>query len=160
MRAGDTVARTEGDKFGVLIAQVAGREDAEAVARNILDALSRPLEVGGVTLSVDATIGIAGFPDHGDRADLLLQRADAAMYRAKRAQSRLEFFEPGYDEEAPRRLVLVTALKQAIDRRAVRLHYQPKLDLASRRVVGGALARWTDAALGPSPTTFVPRRSR
>jgi diguanylate cyclase (GGDEF)-like protein len=157
VRSSDTVARAEGDKFAVLIPSVAGLAEAEGAARNILDALSRPLEVAGVTVSVDASAGIACFPEHGSDPDLLLQRADSAMYRAKRAQSRLEFYAPGFDEEAPRRLVMLTALKEAIDARRVRLHYQPKLDLASRRVVGlEALARWTDAELGTiEPTTFV-----
>jgi EAL domain-containing protein (putative c-di-GMP-specific phosphodiesterase class I) len=84
------------------------------------------------------------------------------MHRAKRAQSRLEFFSPELEEEAPRRLVLVTALKHAIDVRSIKLHYQPKVELARRRVVGvEALARWTDPVLGQvGPTTFVPLAER
>ena len=72
------------------------------------------------------------------------------MYRAKRAQSRCEFFSPDIEDEAPRRLILVTALKRAIDVRAITMHYQPKFELARRRVVGvEALARWTDPVVGP-----------
>jgi EAL domain-containing protein (putative c-di-GMP-specific phosphodiesterase class I) len=84
------------------------------------------------------------------------------MYRAKRAQSRCEFFSPDIEEEAPRRLILVTALKRAIDVRSLTMHYQPKVDLERRRVVGvEALARWTDPVVGPVlPATFVPLAER
>src|SRR6187455_1016357 len=80
------------------------------------------------------------------------------MYRAKRAQSRCEFFSLDIEDEAPRRLILVTALKRAIDVRAITMHYQPKFELARSRVVGvEALARWTDPVVGPVlPATFVP----
>jgi EAL domain-containing protein (putative c-di-GMP-specific phosphodiesterase class I) len=84
------------------------------------------------------------------------------MYRAKRAQSRCEFFSPDIEDEAPRRLILVTALKRAIDVRAITMHYQPKVELGTGRVVGvEALARWTDPVVGPVlPTTFVPLAER
>jgi EAL domain-containing protein (putative c-di-GMP-specific phosphodiesterase class I) len=84
------------------------------------------------------------------------------MYRAKRAQSRCEFFSPDIEDEAPRRLILVTALKRAIDVRSITMHYQPKLELATGRVVGfEALARWTDPVVGPVlPATFVPLAER
>ena len=162
VRAGDTVARTEGDKFVLLIPGISGPSDAQRAARNVLLALSRPLELAGATLSVDASIGIACFPVHGDDPDLLLQRADAAMYRAKRGQSRLELYSADLDEEAPQRLALITALKGAIDRRGIELYYQPKLELVSGRLVGvEALARWTDARLGAvAPATFVPLAER
>jgi len=113
--------------------------------------------VESATLSVDATVGIACGPAHGNSAEQLLQRAEAAMYRAKRAQSRLGFFSAELEEEAPRRLVLVTALKRAIDLRAITFHYQPRIELARGAVVGvEALARWTDPVLGQiGPSTFV-----
>jgi EAL domain-containing protein (putative c-di-GMP-specific phosphodiesterase class I) len=84
------------------------------------------------------------------------------MYRAKRAQSRLDFFSAELEEEAPRRLVLVTALKRAIDLRAITFHYQPRIELARGAVVGvEALARWTDPVLGQvGPSTFVPLAER
>ena len=118
--------------------------------------------MASATLSVDATVGVACGPGHGNTAEQLLQRAETAMYRAKRTQSRLEFFSPELEEEAPRRLVLVTALKRAIDVRAIKLHYQPKIELARGRVVGvEALARWTDPVLGQvAPSTFVPLAER
>ena len=82
--------------------------------------------------------------------------------RAKRAQSRREFFSVELEDEAPRRLILVTALKRAIDKRSITMHYQPKVDLTHRRVIGvEALARWTDEVVGPVlPGTFVPLAER
>jgi diguanylate cyclase (GGDEF)-like protein len=162
VRATDLVARIESDRFGVLLPDLARSGDAALAADNILDALSQQMEVAGAALSVDATVGIACAPSHAQEADLLLQRAEAAMYRAKRAQSRREFFSLDIEEEAPRRLILVTALKRAIDARAITMHYQPKVALAHRRVIGvEALARWTDEVVGPVlPATFVPLAER
>jgi diguanylate cyclase (GGDEF)-like protein len=162
IRASDLIARVEGDRFGVLLPGIVRREDALVAAEKIREALSRQIDVASATLSVDATIGIACGPAHGSDADQLLQRAEAAMYRAKRNQSRLEFFSPELEEEAPRRLILVTALKRAIDVRSITLHYQPKIELARGSVVGvEALARWTDPVLGQVlPSTFVPLAER
>jgi diguanylate cyclase (GGDEF)-like protein len=162
VRATDVVARVESDRFGILLPRLGRNGDAARAAEKILAALSRQLDVSGAALSVDATVGIACAPSHADDADLLLQRAEAAMYRAKREQSRCEFFSPEIEDEAPRRLTLVTALKRAIDVRAITMHYQPKFELARSRVVGvEALARWTDPVVGPVlPTTFVPLAER
>jgi diguanylate cyclase (GGDEF)-like protein len=162
VRSTDTVARVEGDRFGVLLPGLAGGVDAAAAAEAIVEKLSAQIVVSSATLSVDATVGIACGPAQGNDAEQLLQRAEAAMYRAKRAQSRLEFFSPELEEEAPRRLVLVTALKRAIDVRAITLHYQPKIELARGSVVGvEALARWTDPVLGQvGPSAFVPLAER
>ena len=162
VRATDLVARIEGDRFCLLLPGLARTGDAAQAAEKVLEALSQQLDVAGAALSVDATVGIACAPTDAHDADLLLQRAEAAMYRAKRAQSRLEFFSPDIEDEAPHRLILVTALKRAIDVRAITMHYQPKFELARGRVVGvEALARWTDPVVGPVlPSTFVPLAER
>jgi diguanylate cyclase (GGDEF)-like protein len=162
VRATDLVARVEGDRFGLLLPRIARSGDAVLAAEKVLESLSRQLDVAGAALSVDATVGIACAPTHAHDADLLLQRAEAAMYRAKRAQSRREFFSPDIEDEAPRRLILVTALKRAIDARTLTMHYQPKVELPGRTVVGvEALARWTDPVVGPVlPSTFVPLAER
>ena len=162
VRSTDTVARVEGDRFGVLLPGLAPDDWGRAAAEKILEALSHHIVVASASLSVDATVGIACGPAQGDSGEQLLQRAEAAMYRAKREQSRLEFFSPELEEEAPRRLILVSALKRAIDDRAITFHYQPKIELARGRVVGvEALARWTDPVLGQVvPNTFVPLAER
>ena len=162
VRSTDLVARVEGDRFALLLPRLARGADAAQAAETVLRALSEHLDVAGAALSVDATVGIACAPAHALDADLLLQRAEAAMYRAKRAQSRREFFSPDIEDEAPRRLILVTALKRAIDSRAITMHYQPKVVLPDGAVVGvEALARWTDPVVGPVlPATFVPLAER
>ena len=162
VRATDLVARIESDRFGVLLPGLARDFDAALAAEKVLEAVSRQLDVAGAALSVDATVGIASAPTHAHDADLLLQRAEAAMYRAKRAQSRREFYSPDIEDEAPRRLILVTALKRAIDSRTLTMHYQPKIELGNGAVVGvEALARWTDPVVGPVlPSTFVPLAER
>jgi len=162
VRATDVVARIESDRFGVLLPALTRSGDAALAAEKVLESLSRQVEVAGAAISVDATVGIACAPTHARDADLLLQRAEAAMYRAKRAQSRREFYSPDIEDEAPRRLILVTALKKAIDERTMTMHYQPKLELAGMTVVGvEALARWTDPVVGPVlPNTFVPLAER
>jgi diguanylate cyclase (GGDEF)-like protein len=162
LRSSDRVARLGGDQFGVLLTGIGGADDAAGAARKILETLSRPLEVADASLSLDASIGIACHPEHGEAAELLLQRAEAAMYRAKGVQSRLELYEPELDDQAPRRLVLVTSLKRAIDAGLIEMHYQPKVELARGRAVGvEALARWSHPQLGPvAPGTFVPLAER
>ena len=85
IRSSDTVARLEADRFGVLLPGMRKSADAAGAAEKVLAALSRQVDVAGAQLSVDATVGIACAPEHGDNADLVLQRAEAAMYRAKRS---------------------------------------------------------------------------
>jgi diguanylate cyclase (GGDEF)-like protein len=92
VRTGDVVARLGGDEFACLLAQPMGRAQLGRVADQLFDAISAPLKVGAMELSVRPSIGIAVCPDDGDNAATLLQRADAAMYQAKRCQSRHAFF--------------------------------------------------------------------
>ena len=95
VRSTDLVARVEGDRFGVLLHGLpSSRDGAAAAAEKIVENLTRQIVVASATLSVDATVGIACGPAHGNSAEQLLQRAEAAMYRAKRSQTRLEFFSP------------------------------------------------------------------
>ena len=135
-RASDTVARIGADEFAVLLPEVADRIEGEGATTKLLAALSRPIEVAGATLSIDASCGIALFPEHGRGSELLLQRAETAMHRAKKTQSRFEFYRPEMDREAPRRLVLVTAFKRAIDAPQHRAAL-PAQDRAGRAPRGG-----------------------
>jgi len=161
-RGSDSVGRVGADQFALLLPEIQGRQDAVAAAANLLEELNRPLAVAGVTLRVDASVGIACFPAHGEDVDGLLQRAEAAMYRAKRAQSKIEVSAPELDEQAPLRLALVTSLKQALEAGLLELRYQPKVRLAGERLAGlEALARWNDPTLGAvPPSTFIPLAER
>jgi diguanylate cyclase (GGDEF)-like protein len=158
LRGSDTVARLGGDEFGILLPRVARPGDAALVAQQILSRLREPYVVDDLTLEIDASIGIAVHPLHGDDVETLLQRADIAMYSAKNAGRGYAMFEPALDRHSPRRLALAGALRSAIHNGEITLYYQPKADLHTGRVVGvEALARWDHPTLGLlGPTEFVP----
>ncbi len=158
LRDSDTVGRMGGDEFAVLLPDVNGPEDATNVAHKLLEALARPFQVGGVTLDVHASIGIACFPDHGDDVDTLIQRGDVAMYIAKTAQTRVESYSSESDPYSKDRLALVAQLREALTREEFVMHYQPQVDLATGRLGGvEALVRWEHPTRGLMyPDAFIP----
>jgi diguanylate cyclase (GGDEF)-like protein len=153
-----TIARLGGDEFAVLVPAVPDREAALGVARRVRAELERPLTTEELELQVAGSIGIALCPEHGADPGLLLQRADVAMYEAKAAHSGIEVYTAERDQYSPRRLALITALRSAVDGRALTVVYQPKAELAGGRVVGvEALLRWHDPDHGPvPPDEFIP----
>jgi diguanylate cyclase (GGDEF)-like protein len=158
LRETDTVSRLGADEFGVLLPEVADAPAASLTADRLLKTLEFPFPIGGVSVEVEASVGIAMFPDHGEDVDELLQRADVAMYVAKDSGSRYELYVEGRDRYGPERLSLLSELRGAIQRGELILHYQPKADLRSGRVVGvEALVRWAHPDLGLLPSDrFVP----
>jgi diguanylate cyclase (GGDEF)-like protein len=154
----DTVARLGGDEFGVLLPTLDRPGDAMLVAQRLLGRLREPFTIEGLTLEVDASIGIACHPMHGEDVEQLIQRADIAMYAAKEGGRGYIMFEPQLDRYSPRRLALAGALRQAIVDGEIVLYFQPKADLATGRIVGvEALARWLHPELGlVGPVEFVP----
>ena len=156
LRAGDTVARLGGDEFAVLLPDLAGADAATAVAEGIRAALERPIVVGDLRLEVGASVGIAMWPDHGDDASVLLQRADVAMYSAKTTHKGVDLYDPAADNYSLERLALVGELRHAIDSGALAVHYQPKADTASGRITGAeALVRWDHPKLGMIPAEEI-----
>ena len=109
-----TVARLGGDEFGVLVPAVAGRDAAGEIATRIVTALQQPVEIGGMSLEIDGSIGIALYPDHGTDADVLMQHADVAMYAAKENHQGHVLYSPALDTTSPSRLSLVGDLRRAI----------------------------------------------
>ena len=158
LRAEDTVARLGGDEFAVLLPSVGGREYANDVAEKILAALRQSFEVDGLTLEVGASIGIACYPTHGEDKETLIQRADIAMYVAKADHTGYQIYETEQDRHSVQRLALAGELRRAIEHDELVLHYQPKVDVASGRVVGAeALCRWQHPSLGLiMPDEFIP----
>ncbi len=158
LRATDTVARFGGDEFAVLLPDVGGPIDAEAVALKLVRALEQPVDVSGIALDASASIGIACFPQHGEDVDALLQRADVAMYVAKDAHSGAELYAAEHDVHSLDRLALAPQLRQALDRGELILHYQPQVDLHTGVVAGAeALVRWQHPERGLLfPDAFVP----
>jgi diguanylate cyclase (GGDEF)-like protein/PAS domain S-box-containing protein len=157
-RDSDTVARLGGDEFAVLLPQIASVQDATAVAGKLSAAIEAPFTVDGLTLDVDASIGVAAYPAHANGADELLQRADVAMYAAKAAHAGYTVYDPTLDQHSPRRLGLLGQLRRALAAGELVVHYQPKADVRSARVLGvEALVRWQHPEHGLlGPDEFIP----
>jgi diguanylate cyclase (GGDEF)-like protein/PAS domain S-box-containing protein len=159
VRTEDTVGRVSGDEFGVVLSDLAQADDAALVAQKILDALARPFDLGGNEAYVTASIGISVFPADGADAETLLKNADMAMYRAKElTRNAYCFFTGEMNQRSVAKLQLNTDLRRAIERREFVLHYQPKVDLRDRRLLGvEALLRWAHPSRGMvSPAEFIP----
>jgi diguanylate cyclase len=122
----------------------------------------RPSPLTGVILDLDAGIGIAVYPDHGDDTAELLQHADVAMYAAKHAHIGFMVYDPAVDRHSPTRLALLGGLRRALERDELVLHYQPKADLGSGHVLGAeALVRWQHPDHGLlAPGEFIPLAER
>ncbi|MDE2370489.1 MAG: EAL domain-containing protein [Burkholderiales bacterium] len=158
-RTDDLVARIGGDNFLLLLEGIPGAGDCAQQATRIAQALSRPYDLGGRSFEISCSIGIAIHPDDGP-ADKLLARADAAMYAAKRAGGNgHRRFEPALENPGTaEQLGLLADLRHAVADGAFELHYQPKIDVASREIRGvEALLRWNHAGRGAiGPAVFVP----
>jgi diguanylate cyclase (GGDEF)-like protein len=145
------LARLGGDEFGAVLAG-AGVVQAQCLADAIRGALASPLELGGLTLVVDASIGIAVSPEHGTDAASLLRHADIAMYAAKTSHAGTCVYDPVHDHHSATRLSLVADLRVAIDAGQLVLAYQPKTATSGREVAGvEALVRWQHPVRGLVP---------
>ncbi len=159
VRSGDTVARLGGDEFTVLLEDVNGLGGAIRAVERITKKLSEPFEVDGNRLFVTASTGVALGVRKTDGPQELLRHADVAMYRAKAAGGdRFEVFEQGMGLGLRERIELEKDLRRAVAGEQFRLHYQPKVRLEDRRVIGlEALVRWEHPTKGLiSPAEFIP----
>jgi len=156
-RDGDVVARLSGDRFGVLL-QRTDAQQAHAVALRIEQALQNPLALGEHKVDMGAGVGIACWPQHADSDDVLLVRAEMAMYAAKQRSDGPVTYDPAIDANSVQTLTLISELRQAVDRNELRLYLQPKLALEDRGVIGAeALVRWQHPTRGlVSPAQFIP----
>ena len=158
VREQDTVARLGGDEF-VLLLPDTDAKGAANVADKLLQTALRPIQVGQHELTVTPSIGIALYPKDGTDLDSLSRSADAAMYRAKGdGRNSYRFFTAEIQAQSDRTLLLDNALRRALERGQLSLHYQPQIALATGRVVGAeALLRWQHPELGAvSPAEFIP----
>ena len=162
VRRGDTLARLGGDEFAVLLRGLPDRGMAAELAGRLQDAIARPFLLNGVSAVLDASIGIAHCPEHGTDVHTLVQRADVAMYDAKRSRTSIETYSPDRDPYSSERLQLLGELRAAIGAGELVLHYQPKVDVATQRVIGvEALVRWQHPVHGLlGPVEFVPLAER
>jgi diguanylate cyclase (GGDEF)-like protein/PAS domain S-box-containing protein len=159
LRNGDMVARLGGDEFTLLLTRVAGPQEAITVASRIMQALRQPVSLGGLELSISASIGISLFPSHGRDAQTLLRHSDIAMYQAKeQGCGGYQLFTEAMTTTAFERLVLETRLRKALEAEELILYYQPQIEVATGRTVGvEALIRWQHPEHGlVPPGQFIP----
>jgi len=156
-RPGDMVSRNGGDEFVVFLPE-ADAIQASVVAERILGAMLEPAVIDGISLPLSTSLGISLFPKDGSDGAMLLKHADTAMYQAKAdGRGTVRFFDWEMNRQAQDRLVLGAALRDALTRNGLELHYQPQIRTSDGGLYGvEALARWTHPQLGPiAPSRFI-----
>jgi diguanylate cyclase (GGDEF)-like protein len=153
------LARISGVAFAVLLEDLVFVEDAAKFALHCQRGLRRSFEFGGHELQLSLTIGVSSFPSESNGAEGLLKSAETAAYVAKQSgPGSIQFYAPSMHSRVFERLSMETALRHAIDREELVLHYQPRVDIASGRTVGvEALVRWQHPQMGlVPPNSFIP----
>jgi EAL domain-containing protein (putative c-di-GMP-specific phosphodiesterase class I) len=148
---GDAVARATDTEFSVYLPGQ-GKADAIASSYRIIDALSRPYQEAGLSVDIEAAVGIALAPEHGLESATLLRRAGVALISALGTEEPVVVYDPATDPHRPERLSLMGDLREALDHDQLELHFQPKLNLRSGLIDGAeGLVRWRHPRLGNVP---------
>lgn len=158
----DTVGRSGADEFLFLTTKVSAEAEVKRIASNIIQALKTPFILDGIKVDIQGSLGISIFPNHGVDSDTLMQRAEVAMYAAKRIKSGYAVYHQKHEKNSPRKITLAGELRQALESGGLSLKYQPKVNMQDMQLQGvEALARWrrTDDT-EVSPTEFVPLAER
>ncbi len=158
VRETDTVARSGGDEFIVVLPEIASIGEAGRIAERVVDSFSQPVALGGRELYSSASVGISIYPDDGTTPEELIRAADAALYRAKQGgHGTFRFYAAATHARAVDRLELEHALRGALERGEFVLHYQPIVDRFERPVAIEALLRWQQPGVGlVAPDKFIP----
>lgn len=157
-----SVARLGGDEFAILLPRISEVKEVGSIVSKIHKALQAPFMLDTIKFDIQASVGAALFPEHGNDADTLLQRADVAMYVAKKDHSGFVVYSSKHDEHSPHRLTLMGELRHAIENDHLVLHFQPKVNVKSNTVEGvEALVRWQHERHGlMPPDEFIPLAER
>lgn len=158
IRGGDTVARLGGDEFVVLLLGLSKGEECVATLERLLAAIAEPIIVKNKTISVSASIGVSIYPLDDEDSDILLRHADQAMYVAKQSgKNRFHIYDVALDKRARGQSELLKNIRQALELNQFELHYQPKINLFTKKLVGAeALIRWRHPERGLlSPAEFL-----
>jgi diguanylate cyclase (GGDEF)-like protein/PAS domain S-box-containing protein len=159
LRASDTVARLGGDEFGLLLPKQTEPSEIVKLLEKISTAVEEPIDLDGLPLAIESSIGVAFYPDHGLSSEELMQRADVAMYTAKQESIRYAYYDSRSDDHDPQRLTIIGELRRAIEQRELVLYYQPKASLSDGAVTSvEALLRWLHPERGlVPPDEFIPQ---
>ncbi|NEX18032.1 MAG: hypothetical protein C1943_15820 [Halochromatium sp.] len=158
-RAADTIARLDGDEFGVILSEIKPGQEAALVAHKILQSFEEPFYIRGRQVFLAASIGIALYPEHGTSVDDLVRNADTALNRAKdQGRNSFHYYSAELTAKAFERVMLESSLRQALGHQELVLHYQPQIQLATGTIHGvEALLRWRQPEAGLiSPAQFIP----
>ncbi|HUL65296.1 MAG TPA: EAL domain-containing protein [Burkholderiaceae bacterium] len=156
---GNSIARLGGDEFIVLLTDVMQAQDAARAAHRLVATLAEPFTIEGTEIFCGGSVGVSLFPEDGCDVDTLLMNADTAMYRAKaRGRGAYQLYDKAMNESALDHLRMETRLRRAIERDEFVLHYQPRINVATGRIVGAeALIRWQHPERGLlQPSDFIP----
>ena len=156
---GDTVARLGGDEFGVLHSASPGAKDAGALARELVQRISRPYDVGGNRLTITTSVGVSTAGDGCSDSDRMLRNADVALYRAKAdGRNAFRFYDPSMDHDLEEKRAREIAVRNALARGEFEVHYQPFVNVRTERICGfEALLRWRHPERGLlPPSEFIP----
>ncbi|MFC4931067.1 bifunctional diguanylate cyclase/phosphodiesterase [Massilia sp. GCM10023247] len=149
----DTVARLSGDEFVVIVSEHGEQQLTQDIVERVMAAVAQPVMLGTKEFFVTCSIGVAVYPSEATDADVLIEHADIAMYRAKKlGRNNFQFYTPAMNEESLERVRIEGALRNALERDEFVLYYQPQVDIKSGKIVGmEALLRWQHPELGMVP---------
>ena len=159
VREGESIARLGGDEFTILLPELDDTTSLAQLAKRIISQIEQPVQLLGQEFFLTTSIGIAIYPQDGDCAEQLVKHADVAMYQAKSSgRNQFCFYQASAGQQNVNELKLEQALREALKSGQLQVHYQPKFELASKRLVGAeALVRWQHKELGQvSPALFIP----
>lgn len=162
VQSNDTIARMGGDEFALSLMGDRSENDAVSIINQIHKILKSPFEISDSSIEIGTSIGLSLFPDNGEDADSLIQRAEVAMHVAKHTQDGYVAYSSDQDQDNPRRIMLMSELRYAIDNNQLELHYQPKIGMQTGKIISvEVLVRWKHSEHGHiSPAEFIPLAER